>query len=217
METGASNTEACVARDVAEHEFERFAEAMDLDFDPAGWDDDDLSSFDKAKKTLVGAIVAGRLVVDEEGQPVFSPIGGGTITFHEPNGAALMAMDQKKKGHDIGKLFATMAAMTKQSIKRFANMPNRDLKVCTAITTLFFGLIVVTPLVRHGEDERLPRDRATGAAQHVIPRVYGEMLLQICRDYRGLPDPRTLSLSEIRFFYEGLRGELKKHTRPKGK
>ena len=44
--------------------------------------------------------------------------------------------------------------------------------------------------------------------------VYGEMLLQICRDYPGLPDPRELSLSEIRFFYEGIRAELKKHTRP---
>lgn len=31
------------------------------------------------------------------------------------------------------------------------------------------------------------------------------MLRQICRDYPGLPDPRTLSLSEIRFFYDGLR------------
>ena len=44
------------------------------------------------------------------------------------------------------------------------------------------------------------------------------MLLQICRDYPGLPDPRTLTLSEIRFFYEGLRGELLKYTKPgKGK
>lgn len=42
------------------------------------------------------------------------------------------------------------------------------------------------------------------------------MLLQISRDYPSLPDPRTLTLTEIRFFYEGLRAELKKHTRPKG-
>lgn len=41
------------------------------------------------------------------------------------------------------------------------------------------------------------------------------MLLQICSDYPGLPDPRTLSLDEIRFFYAGLRPGLKKHTKPK--
>lgn len=45
--------------------------------------------------------------------------------------------------------------------------------------------------------------------------VYGEMLLQICRDYTGLPDPRTLTNTEIRFFYEGLRKELKRHTMPR--
>ena len=41
------------------------------------------------------------------------------------------------------------------------------------------------------------------------------MLLQICMDYPGLPDPRTLEDYEIKFFYEGLRKELKEHTKPK--
>lgn len=45
--------------------------------------------------------------------------------------------------------------------------------------------------------------------------VYREMLLQICSDYPGLPDPRELSLTEIRFFYGGLRPGLKKHTAAK--
>lgn len=43
--------------------------------------------------------------------------------------------------------------------------------------------------------------------------VYREMLIQVCRDYPGLPDPRTLRMVEIRFFYEGVRGELLRHTR----
>lgn len=42
------------------------------------------------------------------------------------------------------------------------------------------------------------------------------MLRQICRDYAGLPDARTLRAGEIRFFYEGLRPELQRHTRPGG-
>lgn len=57
--------------------------------------------------------------------------------------------------------------------------------------------------MRSGADARLPSARAT----------YREMLLQIARDYAGLPDARTLTLTEIVFFYEGLRPELKKHTR----
>jgi hypothetical protein len=70
----------------------------------------------------------------------------------------------------------------------------------------FFG-IVKTPLVRNGADERI-----RGGTLQV---VYSEMLLQICRDYPGVPDPRTLTASEIRFFYNGLRAELKAHTKPK--
>jgi len=41
------------------------------------------------------------------------------------------------------------------------------------------------------------------------------MLLQICSDYPGLPDPRTLTLDEIRFFYSGLRKGLRERTKPK--
>jgi hypothetical protein len=61
--------------------------------------------------------------------------------------------------------------------------------------------------VRNGADARLPSGE----------RTYKEMLLQVARDYPGLPDPRTLSVPEIVWFYEGLRPELKKHTRPHGR
>lgn len=40
------------------------------------------------------------------------------------------------------------------------------------------------------------------------------MLLQICSDFAGLPDPRTLTMREIRFFYNGGRESLKKNTKP---
>lgn len=71
-------------------------------------------------------------------------------------------------------------------------------------------MTVETPLVRHGASERLPpRD---GVIRHTRVTVYGEMLLQICSDYPGLPDARTLTSAEIRFFYEGLRPGLIKHT-----
>ena len=37
-------------------------------------------------------------------------------------------------------------------------------------------------------------------------------LLQIARDYSGLPDVRTLSLSDILFYYDGLQAELVQRT-----
>ena len=50
---------------------------------------------------------------------------------------------------------------------------------------------------------------------HIRGNVYREMLLQITRDYSSLPSPHTITSSEIRFFYNGLRPELRQHTRPK--
>ena len=64
--------------------------------------------------------------------------------------------------------------------------------------------------MRYGEDRTIEN------GEHRLAPVYSEMLRQVCRDYAGLPDARTLSLSEIRFFYEGIREELKHHTKPKG-
>jgi hypothetical protein len=73
--------------------------------------------------------------------------------------------------------------------------------------------------VRRGEDAFLPKLEQTplreATAGHKLMPVYREMLLQICRDYAGLPDPRTLNMSEIRFFYEGVRGEIREATKPR--
>ena len=46
--------------------------------------------------------------------------------------------------------------------------------------------------------------------------VLGEMVRQICFEYRSLPDPRTLTEGEIRWFYDGIRPLLKKRTRGDG-
>lgn len=43
------------------------------------------------------------------------------------------------------------------------------------------------------------------------------MLLQVCRDYPGLPDPRTMTIDEIRFFYDGLRPTLEKYAKAAAK
>jgi hypothetical protein len=72
-----------------------------------------------------------------------------------------------------------------------------------------FNGLVCTDLVLHGADAKLPK------GDHVFQSVYTIMLLQICRDYHGLPDVKKLKAHEIRFFYDGLRIELREHTKPK--
>lgn len=76
-----------------------------------------------------------------------------------------------------------------------------------------FNGLVRSQLVRHGFDQEL---RNRGKSINTFYPVYSEMLLQICRDYSGLPDIRTLKIHEVLFFYNGLRAELQQHTKPKG-
>lgn len=70
-----------------------------------------------------------------------------------------------------------------------------------------------TPLVRFGEDHY--HQPQGGIAVHTMSTAYGEMLRQVMRDYSGLPPFWELSLSDIRFLYEGLRDELKAITKPR--
>ncbi len=131
-----------IAKEVAEQEFNRFVESMDLDVDPADMDEDDRKGFTQQKDRVIAAIQSGALVIKDSGEPVFTPQrtnDADAITFHEPTGASLMAMDRKKKTEDIGKLYAAMGDITKTHANVFSKMKMADLKVCMAITTLFLG------------------------------------------------------------------------------
>ena len=129
-----------VAREVAEEEFERMVEAMDLDVDPQGMDEEERVDFGRLKSRIVGAMVRGRLTVDQDGFPVYTPLSGGEpVKFYEPTGATLMAQDKKKKGQDVAKMYAVMADMTQTSVQTFSKMPQRDLKVCMAVANLFLA------------------------------------------------------------------------------
>jgi hypothetical protein len=79
-------------------------------------------------------------------------------------------------------------------------------------TRPFFGE-VEAPLVKNGGDFRLAADPEKGLLGHTLVPVHIEMLVQICLMYRVLPDPRTLRLREIRFFYEAIRNSLHKSTK----
>lgn len=131
-----------ISVEMAEQEFDRFAEAMDLDFDTSGMDADDVKGFEHNKSIITKAIQKGALIVDEDGQPVYTPQRTKDIKpiiFHEPTGASLMAMDGGKKTEDVKKLYHVMADVTKRDAKLFSSMKMADLKICMAVITLFLG------------------------------------------------------------------------------
>lgn len=123
-----------IALDVAENEFIRFAENMDLISEQ--------EEYKNEKEIIIKAICNGSLTINEDGEPVFTPQRSKVcepLTFREPDGATVMAMDKKKKGEEIGKLFSVMGDICKVHPNTFAKMAWRDLKVPQAIVTLFLA------------------------------------------------------------------------------
>ncbi|MCH9837697.1 hypothetical protein K0U83_18690 [bacterium] len=134
-------TENRIAREVAEQEFERFADEMDLDVETTGLDAEDLAALTKQKNRIIKSIEQGALVINENGEAVYTPSNARSkhqeaIVFHERTGASLMAMDGKKKGHDVAKTYAVMADMCKVHPNVFAGLVGIDAKVCEALFAL---------------------------------------------------------------------------------
>ena len=128
-----------VALEVAEKEFDRFTNDMDLDVDEKFMDEEDLAAFNKQKRRIITAICNGSLVINDNGEAVYTPQKSGDIeplVFRERTGASVMAMDNKKKNHDVAKTYAVMGDITKVHQNTFAKMKGIDIKICEAIFAL---------------------------------------------------------------------------------
>lgn len=134
-------TDNLVDKETAESEFDRFTHAMDLNLSTAGMDAEDLTAFNKQKDRIVTAIERGALTINEDGEAIYTPRHKRSkhkeaITFHERTGASLMAMDGKKKNHDVAKTYAVMADMCKVPANVFAGLVGTDVKTCEALFAL---------------------------------------------------------------------------------
>lgn len=129
-----------VAREVAEAEFDRFAELMELDVAVDKMDKDDVEGFTEQKERFIRAVMAGKLIVSEQGEPRLQ-CGDREITFKEPTGATFIALGSRsgKKSNEMSSLYAAMGDMTGEAPAFFSRLKNRDVKICVAIATLFFG------------------------------------------------------------------------------
>ena len=131
-----------VSREVAESDFERFLDAMDIQVNPDKLDDEELDKFDDQKEKIVVSIERGHGVVNDDGIFEYTPHripDSETIIFYEGSGESLLASDGKKKNDDFRKLFAIMAKNCKIRPKVFYDMKSSDINVCVAVITLLMG------------------------------------------------------------------------------
>ncbi len=122
-------------------EFDRFVDAMDLDLYTGDLDSEDKTALNKHKSRVIRAIQQGSLVVNDNGEATYTPCRPGSkhsdpIVFHERTGASLMAMDGKKKNHDVSKMYVVMGDMCRVHPNVFAGLVGTDVKVCEALFAL---------------------------------------------------------------------------------
>lgn len=128
-----------VTPEAAAAEFERFIEANDIDVNESFMDAEDRTAFNKQKRRLLRAIESGALVINEQGEAIYTPQNSDRtdpLHFRQRTGASLMAADRKKKGEDAGKMYAIMGDMARCEPKCFAALKGTDIKVCEAIFAL---------------------------------------------------------------------------------
>lgn len=132
-----------LSHEVAEAEFSRFGELMDLDFDLDGASEEDQETFEQQKRRVTAALQNGSLVFNDEGEPIFSPQrsdwSGDPIRFREPTGATYLAMDRRKKSQEMSKFFAVMADMTGLSSAALSRLKGSDIKLCQTLVALFLA------------------------------------------------------------------------------
>jgi hypothetical protein len=128
-----------MSAEMADIEFKRFADSMDIDIDPEGMDESDKKNFQKAKRKLIRAICRGALFINDDGEPVYTLQRGKeakTITFHEPQAKNQMVFDKVGDENVKGALHL-MAEITGELPATFAEMYKTDYQVCQSIMAFF--------------------------------------------------------------------------------
>lgn len=130
--------------ETAEVEFQRFVDAMHLDVDTESMDADDAKSFRPLKKKIIKALCNGSLVINEQGEPIYTPVNSDNnepIQFYKMDGSQLMTPSSNGSDQNqMKKLFSIMQSITKKPTGYFSKLAvNPDVKICMAITTLFLA------------------------------------------------------------------------------
>lgn len=132
-----------VAMEVAVAEFERMCKARRVCTDPAMLDDGDVAGLADIRKKLTRAIVAGDLVIEDNGDPVYTPPveGAKPLRFHKPTSATYMAMDGKDEDAQGShmRMVRGITEMTRSNKGDVSKLDAPDYQVCQSLAQLFLA------------------------------------------------------------------------------
>lgn len=129
-----------IAKDVAESEFLRMCDAFRIDHDTSELSETELAEWNDLRGSLLRDLRAGTLIVGVDGKPTYTPPGATTgVTFHQPTGATIMALETYAGGKNIRNLTAAMADMTRTDQGEFGKMSAPDFQACARVAKLFLA------------------------------------------------------------------------------
>lgn len=129
------------AMEVAEQEFDRWADAWRIDTEVLTMDEDDAEDFKNLKRKVLLSIRRGDTTITAEGNlhyKLFQPVGRlSEVEVKRPKGAAYFDMDKSKDGKNMNKMGHFLAAAIGEPIGVFAKMDGVDMKYFQVIYNLF--------------------------------------------------------------------------------
>jgi hypothetical protein len=130
-----------VAREVAESEFEKLCSLNRIEHDTAEMTPEEKTEWEtEIRGPIVREIMAGTVIVSDDGRPTFTPIGGSKgYTFYPATGATLMALETYQGGKSTANMMAAMTEMTRTEKGEFSRMALRDVNAAGRLARLFLS------------------------------------------------------------------------------
>jgi len=135
--------DSVTALKIAEEEFDRFADAWELDTDVATMAEEDADSFRTAKRRVIQKIMSKTAVVDENGDLIYKlrkKIGSlKEVKLSIPAWGAWTDMDRGRKDKNMMKFTHYIANAIGQPAPLLTKMDGRDAKFIQGVYSLFLG------------------------------------------------------------------------------
>lgn len=130
--------------EMAEALFDDFCKNWRIKNDTSKFDKDDVTAFSQAKEKLIEAYQEGNLDNIDSKTLEYKFIypedaGCQSVKIRRPRGSTYMEFDSGKKDDSMKKMFYVLSEMTGKNVAFFSKVDGADIKILTAITTLFFG------------------------------------------------------------------------------
>lgn len=140
-------TKAKISKEVANKDFENWADALGIEYDTDGMNAEEKADFERIKAPIIKAIVDGRCVVDGNSLEytiktcaAAEGLAGRNVKIGAPSGAIYSGMDGYKETQNVHRLNGAMSAMTGLDVGIFPKLDLRDYSFFKAVVQLFLSI-----------------------------------------------------------------------------